>query len=321
MPTPDKSWSIVGTATSTIVRAIWFPFRLFMALSKAALTTLCILFLVASIALPVLTTTSQAVFTAFAVLADVVTTVPNLMKRQEQMAVKRLTEKEAIIASERVTKRTALKRAAAASAKASAALSAVAASQLQVAALTGKLARKEVELAGVAAEKVLYLGKMRALKEVVSETTQKVGRAATKMIKADISGMAGQAIPYVGAVVVVAVTAYDIEQTCVMMKELHELDVAFNPDHAIEATEVCGMAVPTAEEILISAKAAPGAALDAAFNALPEFRWVDGLKDLQENLPKFYWSEGVDDLKSYAPTFYWKEGWEDLIGQIADGTP
>jgi hypothetical protein len=69
------------------------------------------------------------------------------------------------------------------------------------------------------------------------------------MLAADISSMAGQAVPYLGAAVVVSSVGYDAYQSCELIKELHELDVAFNPDNAIDVNEVCGMRVPTLKEI------------------------------------------------------------------------
>ena len=105
------------------------------------------------------------------------------------------------------------------------------------------------------------------------------------------------------------------------MKELHELDVAFNPDHAIDEREVCGMQVPTVDEILEKAKAAPGAALDAIIVMIPDFQWEAGWKDLQESLPEFRWEEGMSDLGEYMPDLHWKEGWDDLIENITGAAP
>jgi hypothetical protein len=305
----SASW-VIGR----IVAIVTLPFRLLMALTKATLATACIALLVVSLALPVLTTTWLAMFSVAATLAEAITSVPSLLKRQERSAVARLAEKEALLAAERAAKKTAQTAATELGANLDKSMARVVIAERRAADLTAKLAIKEAALAELAGAKVLYRGEQRAMKEVVTDAAQRVGARTTKIIKADISGMVGQAIPYVGAVAVVAITAYDLDQSCELMKDLHALDVAFNPDHAIDAREVCGMQVPTVDEILKKAKAAPGNAIDAIMGAIPEFQWDAGLKDLRHSLPEFHWKQGMADLGEYLPDFHWTEGWNDLFG-------
>ncbi len=63
-------------------------------------------------------------------------------------------------------------------------------------------------------------------------------------------------------------------------EDMHALEVAFNPDAANDptVTEVCGLRVPTKEEIWAAIKASPGAARDTAaavLDGLPEMPSVD----------------------------------------------
>ena len=319
MPQGPQLWFRLGFRH--VVQVITFPLRLLMALTKATLAILCLVLLVTSLLFPVLTTTSQAFFAVASIVAEAVTSVPNLLKRQERTAAARLAQKEALMATERAAKKTAQRAAADIGANLDKALARAVIAERQTADLAVKLVSKEAALAEMVNAKVLYRGERRAIKDVVTDATQRVGIAATKMIKADISGMAGQAVPYVGGVVIVAVTAYDLDQTCAMMTALHELDVAFNPDHAIDQNEVCGMQVPTVDEILEKAKAAPGAAIDAIIDMIPDFQWEAGWKDLRARLPEFRWEEGMSDLGRYIPDFHWNEGWNDLKGMIAGDAP
>ena len=54
------------------------------------------------------------------------------------------------------------------------------------------------------------------------------------------------------------------------MRDMHALEVAFNPDLANDPSvdEVCGLKVPTKEEVWETVKASPGKAWDAAVQAL-----------------------------------------------------
>ncbi len=56
-----------------------------------------------------------------------------------------------------------------------------------------------------------------------------------------------------------------------MMKDIHSLDVAFNPDSAIE--DSIGIQAPTSQEIWDQVKSSPGAAWEQASGL------VDGLPD------------------------------------------
>lgn len=312
----SASWVI-----AQILRIFAFPFRLLMALTKATLAAVCIALLVVSLALPVLTTSSLALFSVAAAVAEAVTSVPSLLKRQERASAKLLAEREALASSERAAKKVVQTEASDLGIKLEKSMAQVAAAERKAADIATKLASKEAALAEMAGAKVLYRGEQRTMKEVVADAAQRVGARTTKIIQADVSGMVGQAIPYVGAVAVVAVTAYDLEQSCELMKELHELDVAFNPEHAIDEREVCGMQVPTVDEILEGAKAAPGAALAKIFGMVPAFQWEAGLADLEEKFPEFNWEAGWSDMKEMLPDFQWEAGWNDLASKITGDSP
>lgn len=318
---PQRPQSGIKLALGRTVSVVTFPVRLLMALTKATLATLCLLLLVTSLVFPVLTATSQIFFAVASTVAGAVTSVPNLLKRQERTAAARLAEKEALIATERAAKKSAQRALADVGSNLDKAMTRAVIAERQTADVAAKLASKEAALAEMVNAKVLYRGEQRVIKEVVADAAERVGARTTKIIKADISGMVGQAIPYLGAVAVVAVTAYDLDQSCELMKELHELDVAFNPDHAINEREVCGMQVPTVDEILEKAKAAPGAALDAIFDAVPDFQWQAGWNELRDSFPEFHWEAGLSDLTQKLPDFRWKEGWNDLVAKITGDTP
>jgi hypothetical protein len=84
-----------------------------------------------------------------------------------------------------------------------------------------------------------------ALKTFSSKVAARTIKNATR----NITGMAGEAIPYIGVTVMVAVTALDIEDACNNMRDLNEMNNTAGLATE-DATKVCGMIVPTKDQIL-----------------------------------------------------------------------
>jgi hypothetical protein len=314
----ESTMTLLWRGITLAGRRLALPFRWLMRLSKAALAALVVCLFVLSVSLPVVTALSGTAFAIAATLAEAITSRPSVLKRQATKAEVKLAEKEAVIAAERAAAKTARKTAAEAAAKLDKAVLRAAQAQMRAVSLTGQLGKAEKELAGELAKSVIYKGKKRAASEAVTDAASRVAKRIAKALEANLSSMAGEAIPYVGATVIVASVGYDAYQSCEMVKELHDLDVAFNPDHAIiDSSEVCGMRVPTADELWASVKSAPGAALKAARNALPTFQWQAGWEDLMRHVPSAddlaqTTSVAIDTVTSWWPDFYWSEGLADL---------
>lgn len=277
--------SRLGSGVRLALRRLTLPFRLLLSLSKAALAGIVVVLLVLNLATPVLTAAFSPLLSLGTIVAETIwDTMPPL--RSAQAAAKTAAD-----AADRAAKY---------------------ARQLeqQVVALNKDLAEK-------AAQKVTYRAEKRTVAEAVSDTTSRISKRLKKTVAADISSMAAEAIPYVGVAIIVGSTANDIDQSCELMTDLHELDVVFNPDHAIDSREVCGMQVPTAAEVWAEMKSAPGAALDAARAAMPEFQWQAGWDDLMRQVPTKEQLEAAANsttqtIISWWPEFHWQAGWDDL---------
>lgn len=88
---------------------------------------------------------------------------------------------------------------------------------------------------------------------VRSALTRKISkRLATRVALGatrNASSVLAEAIPTLGVAVVLGVTALDLRDACETLKDLNELGVAF--DHGEEdQSKVCGMKIPTKEEVL-----------------------------------------------------------------------
>lgn len=170
--------------------------------------------------------------------------------------------------------------------------------------LDGQLARKQVAADALVGENkalrqklddagtVIYRGQKRAIKEAVGETSERIAKRTSRAAARNIATMPGESIPVYGIAVVVGATAWEVNDACQMMGDIYELDVAFNPDHAISDREVCGMRVPTAEELWDRIKAAPGEVwreMKQWLPDLPEMRFGDRIAEL------LAWAGGLGD--------------------------
>ena len=124
---------------------------------------------------------------------------------------------------------------------------------------------------------VMYRGERMLVSDAVEHTTERVGRRLTVSTSRSVGSVFAESIPFFGIAVIVGVTTWEITDACATMDDLHQLDVAFNPDNAVPAdhSEVCGLTVPTKEEIWQFVKDSPGAAWAMAKDLMPELPEFD----------------------------------------------
>lgn len=123
--------------------------------------------------------------------------------------------------------------------------------------------------------------------------TGRVKTRTASLATTNLGATFGQAIPWIGVGVVVAATAYELKSACNTMKDMHALEMALNPlavDDP-EVAKVCGIRVPTKEEVWKAIKESPGEALQRAVNAFA------ALPDVMPAMPTGWadWSLWNDD--------------------------
>jgi hypothetical protein len=128
------------------------------------------------------------------------------------------------------------------------------------------------DLALLKPQEVTHGGRKKLVSEAVEETTQRVTKRTASGATRNVAATFGEAIPVIGVGVVVAATAWELKDACDTMKDLHELEVALDPAKANDASvqEVCGLRVPTKEELWDLVKSSPGAAWQKAKDVMPE---------------------------------------------------
>lgn len=130
---------------------------------------------------------------------------------------------------------------------------------------------------------VTYRGNKRLLQHAVSDTSSRISTRTATGASRNLAATFGEAWPVAGTAVIVTATTLELYDACVIMRDLHELDVAFNPeaDFGVDAQAVCGMKVPSKEEIWAKVKSSPGEAWAKAKAAMPDL----------PDMPDFYLPE------------------------------
>jgi hypothetical protein len=129
-----------------------------------------------------------------------------------------------------------------------------------------KLRTQTAELNKLKAEQLVTVnGKQRPLKELVSETSLKVRSIAKNTAIRNVASMPAEGLPLLGIATIVAATTLEIKDACDISTAMQGLDVAMNPENEItDHKELCGMAVPTEEEIWTQIKNSPEAVWNSA---------------------------------------------------------
>ena len=146
-------------------------------------------------------------------------------------------------------------------------------------------ARKSLDNAKPMDRAVLYRGKRVAIKEAIIDTNDRIAQRTAFMASRNLTSIPAEAIPYLGIAVILSVTAYDLYDSCDTIKDLHELTTALDPSRKLsdDQTAVCGMEVPSTDEIWKKVKQSPGEAYSRAgaySPDLPEFELPNWLMQI-----------------------------------------
>lgn len=243
----------------TPLRRLWRALRVTLAALGGLWSVLMMLLMAGSLALSIAMTVIPALFATVAGVVESVTGIRSLATRQ---AVR-----EAALTDDAAR---AHRRAATEAAERRAATSRADNLARDLADSRAAQARMARELAD---SPVTYRGTRVAARHAVKDTADRVSRRTAIATTRNIGSMAGEALPVIGIGVIVAATAWELTDACAMMGEMRALDAAFNPDDPMTDDEVCGMKVPTREELWQKISASPGAVWQGAqamYDGLPD---------------------------------------------------
>ena len=157
---------------------------------------------------------------------------------------------------------------------------------------------------------VTFKGKAVPVTKAVSQTVMQIGRRSSRSAARSVASMPGEAIPWIGTAVIVGVTSLEIRDLCLTMKDMTELQRAFDPSFKTneDDLEVCAIKVPPKEEIIAAVKASPGKAWEAAKEATPS---LEDIKDMKMPDLKGWWQTGegaVSDFGGKVGAWWSKKG-------------
>lgn len=109
---------------------------------------------------------------------------------------------------------------------------------------------------------------------------RRVARRTSVSATRDVASMPAEAIPYLGAAVIVGATALEIHDMCQNLQDLAELQQLIDPSSAPapEKQTVCALEVPTRSEVVQAVSNAPEQAWVAARNAMPSVQDLRGIE-------------------------------------------
>ncbi|WP_317057078.1 hypothetical protein [Roseovarius rhodophyticola] len=128
---------------------------------------------------------------------------------------------------------------------------------------------------------VTFKGEKVSLEKATSTTIRSLQSRTTKVATANVASAAGESIPFYGIAIIVGATAFELNSACTTMRDLHELETAINPSTAsqTDVNNVCGLKVPTREELWQGVKSSPGLAWSKAVGAYDSSsNWVSELE-------------------------------------------
>lgn len=117
---------------------------------------------------------------------------------------------------------------------------------------------------------VTLRGERVPLREATQETIGSVQKRTATVASANLGSAWGESIPIYGVAVVIAATSFELGMACKDMDDLYELQVAIDPEGAIpaERDQVCGLQVPTRDEIWDGLRTSPSALWERSKSSL-----------------------------------------------------
>ncbi len=118
--------------------------------------------------------------------------------------------------------------------------------------------------------RVTFRGEKVSVEKATQATMGSLRKRTHQTAATNAASVFGESIPFYGIAVIVAATSFEIGMACKDMDDLYELQIALDPDSKIsdDRDEVCGLQIPTREEIWAKIKSSPGAIWDETKQAL-----------------------------------------------------
>lgn len=147
------------------------------------------------------------------------------------------------------------------------------ASRREITQLRGQLATASGEVARLNRlhpQTVRLRGQEVPTRTAITSTLESVQARTIRVTKANVASIAGESFPFYGIAIVVAATTIEVAAACANMNDLYDLQVALDPESAVPSNrdEVCGLQVPTGEEVWDGIRNSPRAVWETSVQAV-----------------------------------------------------
>jgi len=121
---------------------------------------------------------------------------------------------------------------------------------------------------------LVYKGTKMATKAVVKRFKGKLSKRLAKRAAIKVGSASGKAVPFLGIALVAGGVTWAIYEICEDLKELHELEKAFDPFAIFKPEEekVCGLPVPSEAQIRKTVLESPELVWNQARDLLPNIQ-------------------------------------------------
>ncbi len=139
--------------------------------------------------------------------------------------------------------------------------------------------------------------KLSKHKKVVADHTRRVSKRVVRGAGRNVASTFGEGIPVYGVAVIIGVTAWEIRDACDTMEDMKEINKAFDTDVDVQGDvdKVCGLDVPSIDEIKNAVYKSPGKAWDNFLNITEGIELPDFGKDpaafLEFDWPDIDWED------------------------------
>ncbi|MGB5865038.1 MAG: hypothetical protein WBG95_12155 [Sulfitobacter sp.] len=130
------------------------------------------------------------------------------------------------------------------------------------------------------ANMVTFRGKPMPLREAAGITAKSISQRTSTVAAANVASAAGQSVPFFGIGIIVGATGYELSMACQSMRDLEELEKSLGiAQESVDARVVCGLEVPSKEELWSTVQASPSAAWESAKSGTSDsMAWVSALE-------------------------------------------
>lgn len=122
---------------------------------------------------------------------------------------------------------------------------------------------------------------LKKQRRTVRRLTSKIAKRTEVGAVRNVGSMFGESVPVYGIAVIVGVTGWEITDACLTMRDMEELNSAFGiSDADVDRRRVCGLQVPTVDEVKTTIISGPGEVWAAVKENTPNLDLPDWAREI-----------------------------------------